>query len=189
VKATKRTLSTASDRYRPPYGVHAQDHARTSVFAGTTNRDDWATDDTGARRFWPVECGKKIAIRQAMLDREQYFAEALVMLKQGATWWQVPDQEARDEQEKRFELDLWDEAVTSASSSLIEATTANILEKIGVRLEDQTRAHQMRVASILRHRGWKPVDARRGARVVRVWVKVSADPSPTRHLDLPAQRA
>jgi len=53
VNRVKQTVSCPSDRYRPSYGHHAQDHLRQCIFVGTTNRDDYGNDDTGLRRFLP----------------------------------------------------------------------------------------------------------------------------------------
>jgi hypothetical protein len=57
VECIKGIISNQTDRYRLPYDKHASDHPRQCVFAGTTNRDDWHSDETGGRRFWPVACG------------------------------------------------------------------------------------------------------------------------------------
>jgi predicted P-loop ATPase len=56
VNRVKQAISCPSDRFRPSYGHRAQDHKRQCVFVGTTNRDDWNRDETGARRFWPIAC-------------------------------------------------------------------------------------------------------------------------------------
>lgn len=55
-EAVKAYLSRLSDKYRPAYGEHVIERPRTCAFIGTTNRDQFITDKTGGRRFYPVQC-------------------------------------------------------------------------------------------------------------------------------------
>jgi hypothetical protein len=84
------------DRYRPPYGRNDIDQPRQCVFAGTVNSDQYFTDATGNRRGWPVTCGT-IDIEKLKEDRDQLFAETMVLYQQGKHWW--PD---ADFEEKHF---------------------------------------------------------------------------------------
>ena len=126
VSATKRTVTTPVDRYRSPYGVHAADHPRTSVFAGTVNRDDWNTDDTGARRFWPVDC-ERVDIEAVKAWRDQYFAEAMVAFEAGDMWWEVPQEEAARQQAARFVDDVWAEAVHHYCAYRVKVSIPEVL--------------------------------------------------------------
>ena len=84
VERLKGVMSCQVDRYRAPYERRAADHPRRCVFAGTTNRDDWNRDETGARRFWPVVCGH-IDLDWLTGHRDQLLAEAVYKFKKGAT--------------------------------------------------------------------------------------------------------
>lgn len=85
---TKQFLSTTVDRYRPSYGRLEIEWARRCVFYASTNHVDMLQDETGNRRFVPVEVRSKIPIEQVVADRDQLFAEALHLYntQQGATW-------------------------------------------------------------------------------------------------------
>jgi putative DNA primase/helicase len=89
IERIKGIITTATDRFRVPFGTFAADHPRSCVFAGTTNLDDWNTDETGARRFWPVRC---FDIDRDWLSehRHQIFAEAVHRYVAGESWWDVP---------------------------------------------------------------------------------------------------
>ena len=50
----KAFLSTSSDFYRKPYDRRPTDSPRHCIFIGTTNRDEFLSDKTGNRRWYPV---------------------------------------------------------------------------------------------------------------------------------------
>lgn len=55
-EAVKAYLSRLVDKYRPAYGRHVVERPRTCTFIGTTNREQFITDKTGGRRFYPIHC-------------------------------------------------------------------------------------------------------------------------------------
>lgn len=86
----KKKLSTPSDRYRPTYAAKHVNVPRTCVFVGTTNAERFSPDETGNRRFWPVDI-KSGDLDYIQSNREQLFAEAVYKIKQGFTWHEVPN--------------------------------------------------------------------------------------------------
>ncbi len=157
VERVKGIISCAKDRYRAPYERRAADHYRQCVFAGTTNRDDWNRDETGARRFWPVKCGK-INLDWLAASREQLFAEAVSRFKAGDDWWTIPIEEAIERQQERRPEDSWAKYIHEylETQRFIEyVTSAEILEN-ALKLERgrQDRGSMMRVGVIMRDTGW-----------------------------------
>ncbi len=57
VESVKLFISKQEDFYRAAYGRFAKSNPRQCVFYGTTNDEDFLTDSTGNRRFWPIKCG------------------------------------------------------------------------------------------------------------------------------------
>jgi len=87
----KKKLSQQSDRYRPAYAAKTIDVKRTCVFVGTTNAERFSPDETGNRRFWPVQI-KFANLDYVIENREQLLAEAVHKIKQGFTWHEVPNE-------------------------------------------------------------------------------------------------
>lgn len=78
----KQFLSLRSDRYCAAYGRHVKVVPRCCVFFGTTNTFEFLRDQTGSRRFWPVDVGVKVHLKNVWddLDKEadQVWAEAVM---------------------------------------------------------------------------------------------------------------
>lgn len=81
----KSFISSAVDHYRPSYGRRTRDFPRQTVFAGSTNEEQYLLDRTGNRRFWPVACGR-IDVDAIARDRDQLWAQAAHLYQQGQRW-------------------------------------------------------------------------------------------------------
>ena len=55
IEAVKSYLTRLADRYRRPFDRRVTDHKRQCIFIGTTNKEQFLTDKTGNRRFYPVK--------------------------------------------------------------------------------------------------------------------------------------
>jgi predicted P-loop ATPase len=112
--AMKKFITHRSDRFRPPYGRHVITWPRQCVFVGTINPipgEGYLKDPTGARRIWPVMCGKETDLEGIKRDRDQLWAEAVHQYKASVPWWlETPELEAlaTAEQEARFARDDWE---------------------------------------------------------------------------------
>ncbi|MCI7302957.1 MAG: virulence-associated E family protein [Clostridia bacterium] len=54
VEAVKSYMTRQVDTYRRPYDKRISEHPRQCVFIGTTNKQQFLTDKTGNRRYYPV---------------------------------------------------------------------------------------------------------------------------------------
>lgn len=59
VEAVKAYITCRADTYRKPFDRRASTHKRQCIFVGTTNKEQFLTDKTGNRRFYPVLCQSK----------------------------------------------------------------------------------------------------------------------------------
>ena len=155
VNRVKQTVSCAADRFRASYARYAVDHPRTCVFVGTTNRDDWNRDETGARRFWPVACKGSINLQGIRDAREQLFAEAVARYKANESHWEMPLELAQAEQTERYHADPWLDPIEKILKGESFVTTEWILGKLGLDIVRQGRSEEMRVATCLRFLRWE----------------------------------
>jgi len=169
----KAEITNLDDYYRETYGRRAQSHPRQCVFAGTTNKQDWPRDETGARRFWPIACGR-IELDVLRVDRDQLFAEALVRYRNGERWWEMPELDTAEEQRKRFHADPWLQPISEYIDNEDRRRTGVVVndiltEQFEFKLGHITRADEMRVTECLKFLGWEKKPGRVDGRVRQVW--------------------
>lgn len=161
--AIKAFITRGTDRFREPYGRHVVEQARHTVFAGTTNVDEYFKDTTGNRRFWPVKC-TKIDIEALERDRDQLFAQALYEFQQGEPCHPTPEEERaliQEEQSAREISDAWEIKIRTALAApdFVETklSTVFILEKIiGLDMArvTSTKQQETKVGLIMKKLGW-----------------------------------
>jgi predicted P-loop ATPase len=105
----KQFLSLRADRFRAAYGKHVKELPRRCVFFGTTNNTDFLQDDTGNRRFWPVDVteGRKKVWTELDGEAGQIWAEAVIRWKTGETLYLSGEIErtAKEQQEAHREAE------------------------------------------------------------------------------------
>ena len=78
--AVKQFLSKREDIYRAAYGRRTERYPRRCVFFGTSNDSEFLKDNTGNRRFWPVDVGvhpaKRSVWQELPEEEDQIWAEA-----------------------------------------------------------------------------------------------------------------
>ena len=103
VKRMKAIITTQVDRYRAPYQRNTKDYPRRCVFAMTTNSSEYLKDETGNRRWLPVELAFEEAnVEWLAENRDQLYAEAYhrVVTKKETTW-DFPQDEVTEAQDNR----------------------------------------------------------------------------------------
>lgn len=154
-EAVKAFLSRRTERYRPAYGRAEVIEPRRCVFAGTTNRADYLTDDTGGRRFWPVIVGA-VNLADLTRDRDQIWAEAVALFQGGAHWWLDRQDEgaAAAVIATRAADDPWAADVLRVVDGLPEVSTRDVFQLLDIALERRGKPDAMRIAGILTRAGW-----------------------------------
>jgi len=154
----KAFITRQEERYRPSYGRKEVIEQPQCVFVGTTNRAAYLRDETGGRRFWPIRCGT-IDIDALARDRDQLFAEAVVLFSDGFNWWPDADFERehiRREQAARYEGDAWEDAIRPYLNRHDKVTVSEVArEALHIETPKIGTADQRRIAAVLIDIGWK----------------------------------
>lgn len=175
VEKIKSGITRAVDVYREPWARLASDHPRQLVYVGTTNADRYLIDDTGNRRFWPVQTG---TIRKDWIvaHREQLLAEARVALDSGSIWWDVPADLAAEATGERMQIDAIDESVETFCRGRPgdPVSVKDFLEWLDMPVAQWTPPMQKRVCAAFRKWGYHQRRDRGG----RLWHPPDAEMSP-----------
>lgn len=173
-ETVKAIISRRVDRFRKSYGRASGDYPRMCVFAGTTNADDWNRDETGARRFWRVICGKMDP--QWIVDnRDQLFAEAAHRVAAGEQHWQVDQERALELQQTAMLRDTWHESVMGYCAGRTHVRIDDILTNcLQIEIGRQDRVSAKRIAAILRTENWIRASVREHGRVISAYKKPSS---------------
>jgi predicted P-loop ATPase len=169
--ALKAFITRPVERYRPAYGRREVIEPRQCLFVGTTNKAAYLRDETGGRRFWPVQVGLIDAAALAR-DRDHLFAEAVSLYRQGSPWW--PDQafeaqHIKPEQASRYEGDAWEDAIAIFLGGRSRTTVLEVArEGLHIHTSRLATADQRRISAALGQLGWG-----RGERTAtaRWWVR------------------
>jgi len=175
VNKLKAEITKTEDQLRPPYERGMVKFKRSCVFAVTTNRLE-LKDDTGNRRWLPVQLQKVADIDWLGEHKDQLFAEAyhrVIVLSE--TTHEYPDT-LRELQDSRREYDEGEEKLLDAIAEL----PADALMTDGVTLEfactsihgNDYRANkldELRISSMLRRIGFSNERKYVAGKRVRRW--------------------
>jgi predicted P-loop ATPase len=162
----KSFISERFSRFRPPYGREMVTEPRRTVFAGSSNKDDFLTDSTGNRRFWPVKVGTyRRDFFQAM--RNQLLAEAREAYLEGERSWLTVEEEGLASRPRELveHEDAWTGDVLAYLAGKDRVAMREVLEVLSIPLERIEIKHQQRVAGILRKAGWRQGAKENGRRL------------------------
>lgn len=165
--ATKAFITRRVDRYRPPYDRRPADFPRQCVFSGSVNLGQFLRDETGARRFWPVQCGK-VDLAGLERDRDMLWAEARARFERSDPWYlDTPNllALAKEEADQRYENDPWETLVIDVVDQQLEKWTAggfNPAEAFTIGCEDLLRLAIQKPAA-----SWTQPDKYRIGRIMR----------------------
>jgi predicted P-loop ATPase len=158
-EALKAFITRQEEKFTPKFARKEVVEPRQCAFAGSTNKDTYLKDETGARRFWPTALGR-INLDALARDRDQLFAEAVVAYRMGDHWW--PDgaferEHIKPQQAARHEADAWEGPIRRFVKGLERATIAEVANgALDIATGKISMADQKRIAGVLTGIGWAP---------------------------------
>lgn len=165
---------------RMAYAHTPVERARQFIIVGTTNSAEYLADTTGARRFWPVRVGR-FDIEGIARDRNQLWAEARVREAAGESI-RLPEElwnMAGQHQERRREVDAWEELLADAvsliqpaTSGRVQVATAVLWDVLGIEAARRDRPGAKRISEIMQRMGFERAT---------VWVEDRACTGYVRH--------
>jgi hypothetical protein len=170
VEKVKAQLSRTHDRARLAYDKATSEVGRQFILIGTTNADDYLTDLTGNRRFWPVRVAR-INVEALARDRDQLWAEVVAREAAGASLELPPAlwAEAAEEQDRRLQVS----PIVEKLAELLDGTegalpTDEIYKALGLWCEDkvifyrEAARHGRDIRAALTRLGWNRTRPREG---------------------------
>ncbi|KVD59444.1 VapE domain-containing protein [Burkholderia ubonensis] len=181
--AAKSFFATETDRFRNFYGKRATDVHRQCVFAGSVNFDAYLKDESGNRRYWPLRCGGLVDIDGIARVRDQLWAEAVHLYREGVVW-HVTEAERplfEIEQAERYEGDVYEDVIGKQLEYAARTTMEEILRDV-LKLDSSkwTLPEQRRIGKALKSLGWVRKRESTGS---RGWFYVRDEHEPERVLE------
>jgi len=106
LESVKAFISRRHEEFVSKYKEYAHTFPRRFVMIGTSNREDFLVDETGNRRFLPIQVGQQ-NIQAIIRDREQLWAEAIEIFRSEGIMWKPAETLARDWHGLFEEADEW----------------------------------------------------------------------------------
>lgn len=185
IEHVKAFLSKRYEKWTPKYKELTVTFPRRCVFVGTTNQVEFLADETGERRFLPVEVGTA-NVEAVAADREQLWAEAREVFKRDGIHWQEAERLGRQVHDRHKVVDPWhapivewldgdadefehlDAPPISRWDSVF--TTAEVLRgALDIDPKHAANKDDKRIAAILRGLGFEKGPRRIGGKVQKAW--------------------
>ena len=187
MEGIKAWVSRREESWVPKYREFATTFPRRLVLVGTSNQEEFLADETGNRRWLPIHVGARQDIGAIERDRDQLWAEAMVLFEGGllndgeGVQWREAERLAKAEHEQFRLVDPWESAVRRwleegglkadrpADREWITADEV-LHEAIHVDLKYAKMSEQFRIGKILRTIGYRKAVRRVGGIQRKVWI-------------------
>ncbi len=180
-ESIKAWMTRTHEEWIPKYQEFAVRFPRRLLFIGTTNEDEFLADSTGERRWLPIRVGES-DIGMIERDRDQLWAEAVVLFKEKGIIWREA-QELAVKHHAEFKVhDSWEgpirrwletDEMDSEEGELRKMRPFKLHEMLssalGLDPKNVSRREELRAARVLRGLGLQNGPVRVGGQVQKCW--------------------
>lgn len=193
IEAVKAFITRRFENWIPKFREFSTTFPRRLLFIGTTNRKEFLADDTGNRRWLPLECHgvdvgggmRKADVAYIEQHRLQMWAEARELWTADGVQYRVAEELAEGEHEHYRIHDSWEEVVRdwlNEEDELMECANGDqqlrshdiLVGALRMDPKGIKRGDEMRLGSVMAALGYVRKNKRDGQRVCKVWVKEGA---------------
>lgn len=181
-ESIKAWLTRRHEEWVPKFKEFSTRFARRLVFIGTGNKPEFLDDETGERRWLPVVT-PAADLERVRADRDQLWAEGVVLFDQGGVQWREA-QTLAVEHHKAFKVtDTWDDVVLDwlrrdemdgldgepRGRGFIR-TLSVLTSALSMNQHQIAKKDEMRCARVLSHLGFEKEQRWVDGHNVKVWV-------------------
>jgi hypothetical protein len=178
----KAWVTRRFEEWTPKYRERATKFARRLLLIGTTNDPVFLSDESGSRRWLPVDVGD-IDVPSIERDRDQLWAEARDLFGLVGVDWSDAERLALHEHDKFTVQDSWVDIVAtwldtpsldgSKPSAAGFLRTAEVgTEALGLNPQGMRKTEEMRIGKVLRVLGYERRKVRDGERTLWAYAKL-----------------
>ena len=183
-QSIKAFMSRRIEKWIPKYREKGTSFGRRAVMYGTSNEDELLADPTGERRWAPRRVEGSVNVNAIVRDRDQLWAEGLVLYQTRGVAWQEAERLAAPEHDAFRIPDSWEDRIARA----LDAPSTDLENPLTLRQRDGFKIEhiavdvlhldfarfgkreEQRIVKSLRALGCVSVTKRLDGRVQRVWV-------------------
>ena len=182
VKEQEHIKSFMSRRFEvwvPKYMERATRYLRRCIFVGSSNQKEFLVDETGNRRWLPVNVAH-VDTDAIESDREQLWAEAVVLFDKAGVVWKEAEDLAKDIHKEHMVHDEWEPIIEEWLSVEDDGAVRGdrplrlaevITGAVGVFVANIDRKTEIRAGKVMRKLGYEKRVVREDGVLAKKWVK------------------
>ena len=179
LEGIKAFITRQNENWIPKYREYAISYPRRTVFIGTTNSNEFLSDETGNRRFLPIKTNR-VEVDAIRHDCLQLWAEAASMYQMLGVQWRGVEELSIDAHNEHMMVDPWQVQVRKWLDKPFELTGVKPRERdflialdvlnqaIGLETKHIGKREEMRISRTLGACGYKK--ERRSVNGQRIYV-------------------
>lgn len=182
LESIKAFITRTHENWIPKYREFVTQFPRLLVFVGTTNQNEFLSDDTGNRRFLPVRVSN-VNVEGIRQNRDQLWAEAKQMFADSGIQFTAAEQLAASEHEQYMIKDAWQETVSRWLNEPDMITDEKPIDRnylrsgdvlrgaIGLDPKNIERRKELRISKTLQSLGYEKKVVRNKEKLFKAFVK------------------